>query len=533
MWSPPTFDNAQNEWFKGSMSSFTWSQIEPSDGQFDWSKFDSTITTAVQNGHYVMFMVYHGKHTPDWVYAKGVPKVQTSSGVTFPYYLSPEFGPLLKRMIKNVAQRVNGYPPAIRERILAVQYPCGSSGDPQAYDGTPLKSQYVISNSDWESYTKNLLTYYQQQYQTYNSISRPMVSLITVPEKLHPWVEDNFRPYYMKNGVASHMYQGNGELDWVMVPAQVREFRPDGTALRSRGENEWIEKAAFYKAAPLWNVYWLQLYNLHVRQDFHMLTEDTYTKPGYHDSFRFFSRYAGYKNARDSLGAFCALRDGLDASDETRFPASKYGAVERTNKARYQKILADFEPDGAKMADWVRFAELNISYRNIKGINDVGWRIVVDNYEMFLSQHDPNGTSKGMWQVGSKDQMYGRFARRFDHASGRDAMYFRIDDDFFFNQPLDGAYPITIRVVYLDKGNGAWRLEYDAVGEPRKVAYTVTNTDSGLWKEKVVVVDDGFFGHRCPHDTDVVLVNTDAEDEAFHMVEVTRAQGNRKGYWGE
>jgi len=432
-----------------------------------------------------------------------------------------------------VAQHVNSYPPKLRERILAVQYPCGTSGDPQPYKKTPADSKYAISDKDWESYTKDLVTYYHQQYKQHNSISRPMVSLINVGGKLRPWVEDNFFPYWVKSGGASHMYQCNGELDWGSPGPISKQFRPDGTAVRSRGENEWIEKLAFYKAAPLWNVYWLQLYNLHVRQDFHMLTADTYNQAKYYDSFKFFSRYAGYKDARDSLGAFCALRDGLDASDEKRFSAAKYGTVDRMNKARYEKILAEFAPEGAKMADWNKFAALNIDYRTIQGINDVGWRIVTENYEVFLSQHDPSGTSKGMWQVGGKNQMFGRFARRFDHASGRDAMYFKIDDNFFFGKPHNGAYPVTIRVVYLDKGKDSWQLKYDAVGNPQKLAYTLSKTDTGLWKEKVIAVNDGYFGHRCPNSTDVVLVNPDTENDVFHMVEVTRDQGNRKGYWGE
>ena len=402
IWSPPTFDNVGNEWFKGSMNVFTWKQIEPSDNHFDWGPMDDAMTTAYENGHYIMFMVYNGNSTPAWVYNKGVPKVVTKEGYTFPYYLSPNFRPLIKRMIRKVAEHINEYPPEMRERVLAVQCPCGSTGDPQPYRKTPVNSQYAISDADWEAYTKDLLSYYKEQYDEHNSIARPMVLLFAVYPNIRPWVEENLRPYWVKSGGASHMYQCNGELDWGQPGALSRNFRPDGTVARSRGENEWIEKLEFYTTAPLWNVYWLQLYNLHVRQDFHMLIDDTYNKPRYYDSFRFFSRYAGYKDARDSLGAFSALRDGLDASDGDRFPAAQYGAVERTNKARYQNILAEFAPDGAKMADWNKFAELNIAYRTIQGINDVGWRIVAQNYEMFLTQYDPNGTSKGMWQVGSK-----------------------------------------------------------------------------------------------------------------------------------
>ena len=50
-----------------------------------------------------------------------------------------------------------------------------------------------------------------------------------------------------------------------------------------------------------------------------------------------------------------------------------------------------------------------------------------------------------------------RFARRFDHASGRDAMFFNIYDAFFGGaEPLNGRYEIEVRVVYFDEGRGKW-----------------------------------------------------------------------------
>jgi len=164
--------------------------------------------------------------------------------------------------------------------------------------------------------------------------------------------------------------------------------------------------------------------------------------------------------------------------------------------------------------------------------NDVGYRIWPGNYGMYLDQYDPNGTSQGYWRQGSKDQPYGRFARGFRYAAGKNDMDFDIDDDFFFDQPLDGEYAVTVNVIYLDEGTGTWALDYDAQGNPAKRACTVTKTGSGQWKTKSVVLTDAYFGNRCPHGTDLMLVNTDDKDDIFHIVEITRKTGDRRGYWG-
>jgi hypothetical protein len=87
---------------------------------------------------------------------------------------------------------------------------------------------------------------------------------------------------------------------------------------------------------------------------------------------------------------------------------------------------------------------------------------------------------------------------------------------------LRGAYPVTVRVVYYDRGRGQWALRHDALDNPERTACVVTKTDSGTWQEKVVTLTDANFGNRCPRRADLVLVNADAEDDIFHLVEVTR-----------
>ena len=57
---------------------------------------------------------------------------------------------------------------------------------------------------------------------------------------------------------------------------------------------------------------------------------------------------------------------------------------------------------------------------------------------------------------------------------------------------------------------------------PERTACVVTKMDSGTWKEKIITLTDANFGNRCPRGADLMLVNLDAEDDIFHLVEVTR-----------
>jgi hypothetical protein len=175
--------------------------------------------------------------------------------------------------------------------------------------------------------------------------------------------------------------------------------------------------------------------------------------------------------------------------------------------------------------DGVLAGQMNQRFQQ-RGFNDAGWQIFRGNYERFLHQIDPDETSAGWWRVGGEvtasTPIYSRFARGFDHSHGKDALYFDIKDGFFSGKPLGGRYPVTVRVVYYDKGSGRWALEYDAVGDPKKTAYVVTKTDSGTWKDRTVTLSDAYFGNRGPRGADLALVNTDAEDDVFHMIEATR-----------
>lgn len=554
---------ADKPWYKGRIVTVSWDEIEPADNQFDWTALDKDINSVAADGLYVMVLVYTGRQTPEWIYGTGVPRVQTdfNGGSSYPYYLNDnngdgdgddvgEFRYYFKRMIAKVAQHLNelnnsGSLPSYH-RIVASQGPIGASGDPHPYQvagATGNKgedkvasfgegTQYAISDSAWRAYEKEMFQYAYDQYKA----TKPEIHIllnVADDKPLYDWGLAQLPGVWVKYNRVGDRYQNNREFNdvkassgsWTWEP--VSEFN-NGLAYRSRSEMDLTEQGWFTEA-PVWNMYWTNLWGLHTGMDIHNILDADLQNPAFYDGFAFYSKYAGYKDPRDSVGVWVALRDGLDMADTERFPENVYGREKRgQNKDRYLAIVNAFAPYGVQQNDVDA-----LNQTSWKALNDVGWRIYPGNYQMWLYQKDPNETSQGLWRVGPQDQPYGRFARRFDHASGKDRMSFDIDDRFFFGQPLNGAYPVTIRVVYFDQGTGQWALTYDAVGQPDKTAVVVTKTNTGRWKEQTITIGDGYFGNRGPSQSDLSLLNLDGQDDTFHMIEISRQTGFRTGYFGD
>lgn len=541
-------------WYKGHLVTLGWDDIEKADNHFDWKVLDRKLTELTSAGLYVMVMVYSGRQNPAWLYSTGVPSVTNTfrGESTFAYYLNDnngdgdgddvgEFRYYFKRMISNVAQHLNqlnsDHTLSTYHKIVGIQGPIGSSGDPHPYsqpgtttgvgdpwwgEGTP----YLITEKPWQAYQKEMFSFYYQQYQDFSP--RLHVLLNTGDSKaMHDWALAELPEIWVKLGWLGDRYQSNKEYDvpdassgsWLWEP--VRELR-GGIAHRSRSEMDFTN-AGWFQQAPLWNMYWTNLWDLHAGMDMHNIMDTDLENPAYVEAFSFFTKYAGYKDPGDSVGVWIALRDGLDMGDTQRFPESEFGREQSgKNQQRYRSILNQFAPFGARQDD------LTIGNKTSwTAMNDIGWRIYAGNYQMWLYQKDPNETSQGLWRVGPQDQEYGRFARRFDTSSGKTNMYFDIDDRFFFKHALSGSYPVALRVVYLDQGTGTWSVHYDSVDDANKTAMMVTNTNSGRWKEQTITLEDGNFNNRADNASDIILTQVSGDDTTFHMLELTRATGFR------
>ncbi|MEI6236681.1 MAG: cadherin-like beta sandwich domain-containing protein, partial [Planctomycetota bacterium] len=160
------------------------------------------------------------------------------------------------------------------------------------------------------------------------------------------------------------------------------------------------------------------------------------------------------------------------------------------------------------------------------GFNDAGWEIHPGNYDRFIYQINPDTTSKGLWRVNgtltTSSHPYDRFARRSDHVSGNDTMYFNINDKLLRSP----GQRVQLNVTYLDRGTGQFAVQYDAIGNSQKTAFTVTKTGSNTWMTQSIVVTDWRFENNGPNGSDMQLVNvaTDAAnpDTIYHGIEVIK-----------
>ena len=183
------------------------------------------------------------------------------------------------------------------------------------------------------------------------------------------------------------------------------------------------------------------------------------------------------------------------------------------------KIAQAFSKYGAMQGDPPVAIRGGMANRSRKDYNDVGWGILPGNYFRFLEQVRPDETSIGWWHVGPEKHHFSRFARGFDNKDGKAAMSFRLHSGFFKDR--DKPQKVGIRVAYLDKGKGAWCLEYWG-DSSAKNAIEVRCADSGKWLEKTAVLDGAYFNGRLENEADLVLRYVDGDDTVFHMVELSR-----------
>ena len=540
-WTRGTADPAalkkQCPWVTGVFVAFAWSDLEPAPGKYDWAMFEQTFTRYADAGLHMQFMVWVGPHSPRWIYENGVPEVKTTPtlnphgkphGWTYPFYLNENYKRYYHRMIREVAARIDRLPPGVRRMIVSIQTAEGTTCDEGGYKGEPLDSRYELPEDKWREFKFETWRLFEQLYKA----KTPKIHLLINSGnqgQYHDWIMQNMPDTWRKAGNPGHGYQLNNELSMMaFLDPIINRRNVNGEFIRARSEMDETHKG-WFKEAPIWNSYWLNLWALHFGIDIQQNENHVLLDPRLAEGFEFVSRYGGAKDPATSPGAFCALRDGLDAADLKRFPPSEFGDGKFTRTPgemergmdRCLKIAAAFAPFGAKQGDPKKAMYVVMQNRDAAAMNDVGWNIWAGNYQRYLTQYDPDGTSRGWWRVGTKDQPYGRFARGFDAAAGKTAMYFDLDDRF------PGAkQPVVVRVVYFDSGNGSWSLQYDAAGEPRKSAMATRNGDTGRWKEATVTLRDARFGNRGPHNTDLALVHTGGADTLFHMVEVKKSGGS-------
>ena len=101
-------------------------------------------------------------------------------------------------------------------------------------------------------------------------------------------------------------------------------------------------------------------------------------------------------------------------------------------------------------------------------------------------------------------------------------MYFKLHKGFSAD-----AKPkvMSITVVWYDGEEGStWKLDYDAGTPTMKTALTVTGKGDKKWHHESVTLLDAVFNNGGTKGADLALVNTDAKDDIFSLIEVHRGE---------
>jgi len=318
----------------------------------------------------------------------------------------------------------------------------------------------------------------------------------------------------LKHGMFSHGYHvsdNNRRLEKFEAIEAAAE--KDGIPVLTRGE---MDGEMFVYGWSTRNIpqalYWSGLFATHSRLDIWNIPTKALEDKANYPAFRFFNRYAGVRDPVTSPRAFCALRDGLDASDFRRFPAEQFVGKpgKKRDRERYLRIAKAFASQGARMDDPQKALGGGMINRKRIGYNDVGWGIIPGNYCRFLTQVEPGSGDVGRWNI--DDSIYGRFGRAFDHAGGKTQMRFQLDEAF-------QAETIEINVTYLDQGRGIWSLGF--FGSPG--TERVQNANSGRWKTMTVTMPRVRL-----RGTQLELNYETGADTVFHMIEIERHLGKMR-----
>ncbi len=526
---------AQFPYLRGQEYLDTWAGINPANGSFTWEELDRQLQFADSQDQYFSIQISpvggpQGSSVPRWLFNEGVPKVDDGTYV-YGDYRDERYKAHFSEMVRALARHVRfELPEQLRKRVSYVRCDTGATGDEAPYEEpAAVPSRFQISDSEWKAFRLWAFEVYRSAFQDGDEPPIPLlfqdVESTGYPDEWS-WVRANVHGGLgVKYGgqVRGHHLTGSRQVAAAFKGHVVDSDRK----VFSRNEMDQTWRKPYFQLNVRLAMYWAAVEQLHAGLGIWDVTESCLHAAAPNNfvfALDFFSSWAAELDPTTAAGGFSILHEGLDSSDVVKFPEAKYGGpATQRNAERYTRICTEFAERGARMDDLESATKGQVAQRDTQsGWNDAGWQIVAGNYERFITQIDPEATSQGLWRINGpltgSSHPYDRFARRFDHASGRNTMLFDIHDRLL----PDPGRPVKISVDYLDRGTGQFSLEYDATSGSMKTAFVVTKSDTNTWKAQSAVVTDWAFSNRGPNGADLMLLNIDTDDDVIHGIEIRK-----------
>jgi hypothetical protein len=533
-------DTAYN-YLRGISADVFWKDVQVLDSShYDWSAIQGILQKAYNNNQMVNVSVGVGPDTPDWIYSNGVPGVITDDtqhpGWTqYPYYLDSDYKRYYFKLIDSFGVFLRTLPANLFSRIAYVQVKTGCTGDEVAYKGNPLDTSFKISNADWRTFRLSTFERFRTTFNTGSNSTKVGLLFNNIDPIDQPnewqWVVTNITyGFGTKGGAYGRGHHLSDELTYknTWTPYLVN---PQAQQLFSAAEQDQTWKGPVYQINVPLGFYWGAISGLNTGISVWLVTQSALyaaqVKPELHSIFRMFNKYAGQIYPTKANAAFTIFHEGLNSANTIKFPESTFGNASQSNQARYTAICSVYTARGAKMDDVYAATKGQVYQRaNQTGYNDAGWNIEEGNYERWITQINPDATSIGLFRIrgtiDSSSSMYDRFARSFQNSSGRNAMYFKFQQNLFSHAVPDS---LTFKITWLDKNqNSTWALKYyHSTG--LQTALSITGIGDNQWKTINVVLHNPLINQNGILGSDFMLVNTDGIDDIFHGIEVDITRG--------
>ena len=563
---------------RGQSVDMSWGRVQQGGkDSYDWSDIDVALASAEAQNQLITCKVSPidssapNNSMPSWMFgpltAAGGGLVAFSevadplrptvipAAYVYAKYTEPQFKVYFEAMVKQFAKKLRvDLTPSQQARIAFVRVDTGATGDEEPYENPSLiPSAYSISPAAWDEYRDWLFELYRKEFQ--DGPGRPIPLLFSAVEPVPDapnlkwnWIVNNVKGGFgTKHGGqlrGHHLSESESNVTVYKPLAVDSDFK-----FFSRNEMDPTWTKPYFKLNVPLNMYWAALEQLNVgmsiwdwngtcMENADGTLQQFFNNGNFVFTAEFFNKWAAELDPATAGGGFCVFHEGLDSSDTEKFPIGsgpgKYGNASWGNTARYTAICAAYASQGAQMDDLNGATMGSVAQRDdtpgMIGFNDAGWKIHSGNYDRFITQLDPDNTSKGLWRVGgpltATSHPYDRFARRSDTASGKNTMYFDINDNLL---PTIGQ-PVQINVTYRNDTPGQFLIKYDAVGNTLKTL-TVNKTGLGtaneVWATASFEVTDWVFGNRQPTNTapsgsDLQLVNVGPGDTIYHGIELIK-----------
>lgn len=477
----------------GGHQDWSWSMIEPSEGNYQWSRIDGWIEQEANLGKPVGISVDTFRNespdasaVPQWLYDAGLPYAYCN-GKRIPHYWNSLYQEKFGNFVRALAARYDDDP-----RVAWVEISVGMYGETTPADSSAMDCLKAagLTSETWIATVNAITDIYRDAFQ-----DTPLL-LQFAPRFEHRCERKAFTDYAASRGVGLKHNGLAPDADAAVIddPAysQYQCGAYDPFLLHGDEVPVAWEGTYPYYLADATLAYWGILSGLDKHADYLVLGRQIITDTANADILRFANRVLG-KDVTTSPAAWVALRE----SGFTWYP-------EHGNFGEWLE-QDDSIPGGDTRVITPRDGFCTPQQTNRNALD------YCDGYEIQEGAWvDEVGLS---FLAGAKE---GWITRRTDHASGNPYMYFKLDDAFTVRSP------VTITVTYFDAGFDSWELTYDSLLNPYQPAGVIYKSGSNTWRKQSFVLSDARFGNRQEGGSDFRIDCRGDGDEVIHMVMVER-----------